>query len=60
MIAIHKNTLDQQKWSYEVDSGDAIFALQKLSSVIRVDCKSTNGNCTFSEASILIIYTDKF
>jgi len=60
MIAVHKNTLDLQKWSYEIESGDIIFNLQKLSSVIKIDVKSTGGHATVTEANIMVVYTDRF
>ena len=60
MINIHKNSIDYSKWTYEINEGELIFQLQKLSSVIKVDVKCENGECSIVEANILIIYTDKF
>ena len=60
MIAIHKNTHELSKWNYEVNEGDILFQMQKLSSVIKIDAKSYTGDCRVTEANILIIYSDKF
>ena len=60
MVAVHKNSLDMQKWSYEVESGQILFNLQKLNSVIKVDVKCQGGHTTIQSANVLVIYTDKF